>query len=599
MKEEQILTGYPHLDNIHKKYYGEKGQKAIEINKTMYRYIKDRADQYKGIAISFYGEDITYLELMQKIEKYATAFHNLGLRKGDIVTFLLPSMPETYYMFYALDMLGIARNIVDLRTSIEGIKKYINETESKTLICLNSFNPSKVKELLNSTSIKRVITTNAPFSSIKSKIKQSIGKGVVWVEGIGYKSLGNQIICPEEFKNAGATQVGYNIEAPYVPEETTLYVHTSGTIKFPKTIMSTDECQNFVAAEYEKSLMDLQEHDRFLAIMPPWILYGIMGFHMPLSLGMTVYPIPDPSSAKFDELVLDIKPNHVAGVPNHFISLLESKKIKRDTDLSFGKTYACGGAPINSTKQDEVSEFLIQHGSKSRLSPGYAFSENTSIGTANQGDYYKLGSVGIPLPDIEVMVVDREDHHPLKFNETGIICLRGALMKGYLGDKEETDKVIIEHEGKKWALSGDIGHVDEEGFIFIEGREKNVIIAHDGFKIAPNEIESKICQHPEVKNCIVFGTKDERYEFGDVAIAFIELKEKNRSKQEESKIIKEIKQLCEKELSSYYQPFAYYVGKIPYTPMMKDDKIKMREMYATEKKKNPVKKLVFKTNIYK
>lgn len=599
MKDEQILTGYPHIDNIHKKYYGEKGKQSICTNKTMYRYIKEKASKYEGIAISFYGEKITYQELFQKIEKYATALHNIGLKKGDVVTFLLPSSPETYYMFYALDMLGIARNIVDLRTSIEGIKKYINETGSETLICLNSFSPSKAKELLNTTPIKRIITTNAPFSSIKSQIKRNIGKGVVWVESFGYKSLGEKIITPESFIKAGSLQANCELESPYVPNETTLYVHTSGTIKFPKTIMSTDECQNFVAAEYEKSLMDLKEHDRFLAIMPPWILYGIMGFHMPLSLGLTVYPVPDPSSAKFDELILDFKPTQVAGVPNHFISLLESKKISDETDLSFGKIYACGGAPINSKKQDEISEFLISHGSQGKLSPGYSFSENTSIGTANQGEFYKLGSVGIPLPDIEVMVIDRNTHQPLKYNETGIICLRGALMKGYLGDKEETDKVLVEIEGKQWAISGDIGYIDDEGFVFIEGREKNVIIAHDGFKIAPDEIESKICQHPEVKNCIVFGVKDERYEFGDVAIAFVEFKDEVNNKQEEMKIIKEIKEICERELSSYYQPYAYYVGKIPYTPMMKDDKNKMREMYNTETKKSSIKRLILKTNIYK
>ena len=158
--EEKQRTGYPHIDNIHKEYYGEKGQRPLDINKTMYQYMKERAEGFPGTAISFYGQKITYDELFKKILSYAKAFKSIGLKQGDRVTFLLPSMPETYFAFYALDILGVARNMVDLRTSKEGIKKYINETDSSHLICLESFNPLDARELLNTTSIKQIITTN-------------------------------------------------------------------------------------------------------------------------------------------------------------------------------------------------------------------------------------------------------------------------------------------------------------------------------------------------------------------------------------------------------------------------------------------------------
>ena len=120
MKEKE-LTGYPHLDNLHRNYYGEKGQQEIDINKTMIQYMRERAEGYDGIAMSFYGTQITYKELLDNIIKYAKAFKSIGLKQGDRATILLPSMPETYYVFYALDMLGVARNMVDLRTSKEVI----------------------------------------------------------------------------------------------------------------------------------------------------------------------------------------------------------------------------------------------------------------------------------------------------------------------------------------------------------------------------------------------------------------------------------------------------------------------------------------------
>ena len=580
--DKEVLTGYPHIDNVHKKYYGEKGKRVIDVNKTMYRYLKERVPQYDGKALSFYGQEVSYSEFMNNIERYANKLYELEIRKGNRAAFLLPSMPETYYMFYALDKLGISRNIIDLRTSIEGTKRYINEAESDILFCMGNYSSGKIKELLDKTSIKRVVVVRPPLESLDKKIIQTIGRGVVWTNSLGYHSISNRIITPEIFEEAGFSITNKNIEAEYEKEATTLYVHTSGTMNLPKTIMTTDECQNIHAAQYEKSLLDFQEKDKFLAIMPPWILYGLMAFHMPLSLGMTVCPIPDPNAVPFDKLFLDIKPNVTAGVPNHYITLLDSKRVKPDTDMSYGKVYACGGAAINTEKLREINEMMLSHGSQGPINPGYSFSENGSVGTANQGKYYKEGSVGIPLPDIEVMVVDPKTRQPLKYNEIGIICLRGALMKGYLGNEEETKEVLFEQEGKMWAYSGDVGDVDEDGFVFIIGREKDLITDKDGFKINPNEIESYVCTHPEVKNCIVFGVKDKRYEEGDRPVAFVELKAKKRSKHEINKIMKEIKKICDDNLSSYYRPYAYYLGNILFTSMMKDSKEAMREKFEEE-----------------
>ena len=172
-------------------------------------------------------------------------------------------------------------------------------------------------------------------------------------------------------------------------------------------------------------------------------------------------------------------------------------------------------------------------------------------------------------------------------------------MKGYLGDEEETAKVIQNIEGKDWAISGDLGHMDEEGYLYVDGREKNVIIGPDGFKIAPFEIANIISKHPEVKECSVFGVRNNSFEYGDKPIAYIELKERIRSKHEESKIVSEIKELCEKELSSYYRPAAYYVGRIIMTPMMKEDTKAMKAAYEKEENMGAIKKLVLGSKVYK
>ena len=247
LKKEGKITGYPHLDNIHKYYYGENGKKDINVDKTMYRFLKDRVDGYNGTAISFYGKTITYDELLSNILKYAKSFYEIGVRPDTRVTFLLPSTPETYYMFYALDMLGAKRNMVDLRTSVEGIKKYINETNSEYLLCMESYSPNRVKELLDNTCLKQVVVTNAPIMSISSSIKRNIGKLVIYAEKFGYKRMGNGIFLQQDFENLGRNVDENGIEHPLNPLETSLYMHTSGTMKFPKTVKSNDRNQKVLS----------------------------------------------------------------------------------------------------------------------------------------------------------------------------------------------------------------------------------------------------------------------------------------------------------------------------------------------------------------
>ena len=588
-RQPETKTGYPHIDNVHRFWYPELAI-VNNMDQSMYRYLLEKTKNFSGIAIGFYGENISYDEMKLKILKYARSFYHMGVKPGDTVTFLMPSCPETYYMYYALDVIGAKRNMVDLRTSIDGIQKYINDADSEYFVCMENFPVRCVKQLMDKTATKRVLVARVPFHALDKKI-QPVAKVLMNFQEYGYRRLGDEILDIEDFKTFFRhVDSKIDVEAKRNPNESSTYVHTSGTTGFPKTVMVSDQQQNFVADQYEKSLLGFNPHDKFLAIMPPWIIYGILAFHSSFALKMEVMPVLDPAKERFDKIILDRKPNHAAGVPNHAITLMESKLIKPDTDLSYIKSFAIGGAAINSEKQVEVNDFLHEHGSTGGVLPGYSCSENNSIGTVNQGELNKPGSVGILLPDLEGMILDEETGKPLKFNEEGMICLRGAIMNGYLNDEEETKKVIKNIDGKDWVITGDIGHIDEDGFLFITGRKKNLITAPDGFKIAPNEIESKICKHEAVKNCIVFGVKDPNFEEGDYPVAYVELKDDSVSQSEKKKIFKEIRQICEENLSSYYRPKSFYCGKIIYTPMMKDDKKKMREVFEEENEKSAIRR---------
>ncbi len=588
LKEKKLLTDFPHIDNIHRVYYlyeeiiiQREKLPDIDVKQSCYNYFHNVSRDYHGTALTI-DKKISYDDFKRNIEKDAIINREIGIKDSDRVTFLLPSMPDTYSNFYALSKIGAGRNIVDLRTSLEGIIKYINETSSEYLFCMETMSPSTLKEILNKTSIKKIRLFTPPLYSVNSKVKKNIGKCIILANEFGYKMIGENLFVPEYCNKLYLGNKNIVKESPYDSSKATLFMHTSGTSGFPKTIMSNDEAINIVANQYRKSLMDLKPGYRSLGIMPPWIFYGIMGFHMPFALNMNVYPIADPVKTKFDDIMLNIKPNTIAGVPNHWISLLNSDKIKDDFSLDFLKTPACGGDGISKTNNNKVNSFLKKHNSKMNLGAGYALSENTSVATANQDIYNKSGSVGINFIDMKCAIVDPITKVPLKNNQKGIVCVNGDIMLGYLNNQKETEKVFITIDDEKYVYTGDIGFVDEDGFLTIEGREKNLIVRNDGFKVSPLEIENIILKHSTVKNCVVFAIKDKKYTQGSLPAVRIEFKNDEMSELDKMIAIKEIKKLCEKNLSSYYQPVSYYIGKIPFTKMAKVDREQILNDYEKE-----------------
>ena len=587
LKDKGLITGYPHIDKIHRIYYmyeelviNRPRLDKINPKQTCYNYFNEVSNNYNGTALTT-NREISYNQFKEEIEKDAVINDELGIKSDDIVTFLLPSMPETYSNFYALSKINSGRNIVDLRTSIEGIKKYINETESQYLFCMETMSPKFLREILNTTSIKKIRLFTPPLYTLGNSIKQGIGKGLILMQEIGFKKIGESVILPSDAeKLSGSKKIIPGTE--YDSSKATLYMHTSGTSGFPKTVTSNDECINIVANQYRDSLMDLKAGYRSLGIMPPWIFYGIMGFHMPFALNMNVYPIADPVKTKFDDIIVNIKPNTIAGVPNHWVSLMTSKKVPEDFSLDFLKTPACGGDGISKTNNDKINTYFHEHGSKLNLGPGYALSENTSVATANQGVYNKSGTVGFNFIDMNCAIVDSNTLKPLKYGEEGIVCINGDLMLGYLNNPEETKKAFIDIDGGKYVYTGDIGYMDEEGYLTIVGREKNLIVRNDGFKISPLEIENVVLKHDSVKECVAFGIKDENYVQGQLPAVRIEFKNPDMSEKEIDNIIKEVKKICERNLSSYYLPVAYFCGKIPFTKMAKIDRKKILQEYEEE-----------------
>ena len=583
MTDGKVLTGKPSIDRPWEKYYSKEVLNYDFPEKNLYQCIYDNNKNHLGrIAIEYYGRKITYKELFKNIDRATKSLKQNGINKGDIVTVCMPTTPETIYLFYALSRIGAIGNMIDPRTSAEGILEYVKEADSKMLVIMDLFY-QKAMPSMEHTSIKKVVTISAADSlpmgmkfgySMSQMMKYFTGR-IPYIQSKGMTSKWNDFM--EEGKNYTK-----DIPSEYEVDLPAVIVHTGGTTGSPKGVVLSNDSLNIVAYQYKLSGMHLLPGHKFLDIMPPFIAYGVgCGVHMPLVTGMTVVPFPTFNPKNFDKVLLKVKPNHLAVVPSYIDFLIKSKKLK-NKNLSNLITLAVGGDAISSIeKEQEMNKFCEQCNLPNDIIKGYGMTEQTSLASACVNEHNKIGSVGIPLPQNIISVFD-ENGEELNYDQEGEICIYcPTKMIGYYNNQKETQNVLKKHsDGKAWLHTGDLGHIDRDGYIFISGRMKRVIIRHDGFKVYPFIIEKTILLHPAVKQCMVVGIPDLNHSQGLIPKAHVILKDEYKGK--ENQVIEELNLLCSQSLPEYVCPhdfkirddFPYTsIGKIDFNSLMAEDEI--------------------------
>ncbi len=533
---------------------------------SAFEYVCQQNKNHLGsAALEYYGRKITYADFIVNVKKTAAAFRALGMKKGDIATVVSVMTPEVIYAFYAADLIGATLNLVDPRYSEEGIREYIEEVDSHLLLCLNVVY-DRCRNAAKRTHVERVVVLS-PADSLP--LPMAIGYKLTSPDRNRYDSNvihWKQMI--EEGKNSSTAA------EPYDPDHACVVVHTGGTTGSPKGVMLTDQNFNAIAQQFAAYDNLFSRGQHLMNIMPPFIAYGYAcGVHLPLVLGLTVIIIPNLDPAKLGSLILKYKPEHMFGVPAHYQQMAADPKLK-DKDLSFIRNYAAGGDAIAQGAEHVVNEFLAAHGVKYPLAKGYGMTEVSSAATAAGGFNNKPGSVGIPLVGTLVAVFEPGTDKELPIGQRGELCISGpGVMKGYYNKPDETAMILRKHpDGRIWVHTGDIGYLDEDGYVFLDSRIKRLIIRHDGFKIFPSMIENVISQHPAVHQCSVVGCVDKDHVQGRLPFVYIVLTPAAAASRKKKQIISELRKMCAEELPEYVQPVAYKVlPEMPLTAAAKFD----------------------------
>ena len=546
------------------KYYDQKFIDQTLPALSAFEYVCQRSKNHlNDTALEYYGRKFTYADLIVNVKKTAAALRGAGVKKGDIVTVVSIMTPEIIALFYAADMIGATLNLVDPRYSVEGIREYIEEVDSHLLVCLNVVY-ERCRQAAKRTNVEKVIVLS-PADSLPP------------VMAVGYKlttpdknKYASNVIRWKQFIKGGEGQS--TAAEPYDPDHACVVVHTGGTTGSPKGVMLTDDCFNGIALQFQAYPKLFHRGQKLMNVMPPFIAYGFAcGIHLPLVLGFTVIIIPNLDPAKLGSLVLKYKPEHMFGVPTHYQQLAADPKL-RDKDLSFITNYAAGGDSLSRGAEQTVNDFLAAHGARYPIAKGYGMTEVSSAATVAAGLDNKPGSVGIPMVNTVVAAFEPGTDQELPIGQRGELCISGpCLMKGYYNKPEETAILLRRHpDGRVWAHTGDMGYLDEDGFVFLDSRIKRMIIRHDGFKVFPSIIENVVSRHPAVHQCSVVGCADKDHVQGRLPFVYIVLKADTTAKKKQ--VIRELERMCAEELPEYVQPVAYkFISSMPMTPVGKVD----------------------------
>lgn len=489
------------------KYYGTTPVSLEYPHKTMYQMVADAASQHpSNTAYVFMGKQTTYRRFMERIEFAAKGLYAMGIRKGDKVTICMANTPQALDCFYALNRIGAIPNMIHPLSAAQEIAFYLNFSKSKAILTLAQFYDkvaSIMPELENST--KLLIARIADELPMPLNVLYPMTKG----GKSDRKPSGSDYTLWYDMVAAGKNTVLPGDDGKY--DDCGAILYSGGTTGTTKGIMLSNLNFNAlglqtIAASGFGDISDM----KMLSVMPVFHGFGLgIGIHTALIGGATCILIPQFNVKTYAETLIKQKPNIIPGVPTLFEALLRAENLEGQ-DLSFLKGIFSGGDSLSPELKKKVDAFLKAHNCSEQIREGYGTTECVTASCLTPKDYARSGSIGVPFPDVYYKIVTPGTTEEVAPNTEGEICVSGpTVMLGYMDNPEETASTLRRHyDGRIWLHTGDLGHMDQDGFVYFRQRIKRMIIS-SGYNVYPGQLENIIDANDKVLLSCVIGVKDD------------------------------------------------------------------------------------------
>ncbi len=546
------------------KAYAPQVPPSIEYeNLTLPAALQRMAKKYPdNAALIMMGKTISYRRLDVEVDRFAAALSELGIRKGDKVAIVLPNMPQMVIATYALFRLGAVAVMNNPLYTQRELEHQLNDSDSKMAICMDRVVP-RIVSIRDRTRIETIISCHIrdylpfPLKQLFPIVKKQMHRKT--------RSSDGALEFTDLLKNAPPEPPRTDVSF----DDLACLMYTGGTTGVSKGAMLSHGNVSINVQQFSALLFDAEEgKESIIGILPFFHAAGFtaaMNHCIYRAFTNVLVPRPDPDTLL--KLTVKHRPAYFGCVPTLYVGILNHPDFPKH-DLSFIKGCISGAAPL---AIETIREWDERVGAP--IIEVYGMTEMSPISHANPWRAnMKPGSVGIPLPDTDCRIVDVETGtREMGVGESGEILLKGPQMsQGYYKKPEETAESF--RDG--WFHTGDIGYMDEEGYLFIVDRKKDMIIA-GGFNIYPREIDEVLFEHPKIMEACAVGLPDPYR--GETVKAFIVPRDGETLTEEE------VVAYCREKLAAYKVP--KQVELVEELPKSAIGKVLRRELRAMEEKR--------------
>ncbi|MCI6854491.1 MAG: AMP-binding protein [Firmicutes bacterium] len=514
---------------------------------SMYDRVAEIAVNYPDyIAYDFMGGKVKYKDFIKKVDECARALAAIGVKEGERVTICMPNAPQAVIMFYAINKIGAIANMVHPLSSEKEIEFYLKESASVVCITLDQFY-GKFENIRGNVPIRSLILTS--IKDVLSPIKK---KGYYLAQGRKIKKVpaNAEIVWWEKFLKGGNNYHGpFHVERK--SQDPAVILYSGGTTGTTKGILLSNLNFNALSQQIIATNPMFKPGDKMLAVMPIFHGFGLgVCIHSMMANGGRCLLIPRFNPQSYAKLLKKHKPNFIAGVPTLYEALLRLKTLDR-VDLSCLKGVFSGGDSLSIELKKRFDAFLREHGATIPVREGYGTTECVTASCLTPSHWAKEGSIGLPFPDTFYKIVKPGTEEEVPYGEEGEICLAGpTVMMEYINNPEETANTLKRHaDGLTWVHTGDLGMMDEDGFIYFRQRIKRMIVT-SGYNVYPSQIENVLDAHEYVHMSCVIGVPDPLKM--QRVVAFVVLKPGLKVSEEEAR--EAILEHCSKYVAKYAMP---------------------------------------------
>jgi len=537
------------------------------------------AEKFPDItAYEFFGCKQNYKAFAEEIKTCAKGLLAAGIKESDRFTICMPNTPQAIIVFYALNLIGAVANMVHPLSAEEELVGYINNSKSVAVLTLDQFS-TKLEGILPRTKAKTLILAGADdgLKGIKKPLyRLTKGRKIKRHKTGGNILRYSDLMKGEHGDRARGLPNGTRDLSPCSSDDVAAILYSGGTSGTTKGILLTNLNFNALAMQTAAAGDCVVPSHKMLAVMPVFHGFGLgVCLHTAFVTGATALLVPQFSLSSYVKLLKNQKPHYIAGVPTLYEAMLRHPEIGK-IDMSQMEGIFSGGDSLSIELKRKVDTLLKNCGSTEQVREGYGLTECVTASCLTPRKFHKEGSIGIPYPDMFYKIVEQNSQDALPYGQEGEIVISGpTVMKGYDNNEEETAKTLQTHaDGKVWLHTGDLGIMDEEGFIYFRQRIKRMIVS-SGYSIYPTQLENAIESHKDVLISCVIGIPDD-YKMQKIK-AFITLRD---NKEATDEVKESIFEHCRKNIAKYAMPAEIeyrnelprtLVGKVAYLELEKEE----------------------------